>query len=1218
MSTLRRALAAVAASAVCAATVVALPFPSVAAEPAGVRINEVESSGGTPGDWVEFVNTTSSSVSLAGFTFKDDDDTHAFVFGPDATIPAGGVYVIDEKDGVGNFGFGLGGKDSARLFDPNGQLVDSRSWTAHAATTYGFQPGGSPDWTVTAEPTKGAGNVFGGSTPTPTPTPSATPSPTPTPNPTTAPAAGVVVNEIVYDAVSGVPSDSIELFNAGASPVDIGGWKVSDDKRTEVGTIAAGTVLAPGAFLVLVNGTDFPFGLGKGDEVVLFDSAGAVVDSYAYVNTAPLATWARCPDGTGAWAPATVVTLGAANVCAAPSVPASVRLNEVDSQPADWVELYNPGSTAFDLTGYELRDNSDDHRWMFLPGTTLPAGGFLVVDEATEGLVGGVRAAFRDPIGIGSADRIRLFDAAGTLVDDTLPWQGHAAIKGDTAAATLARCPDGLGDFVLARPTPGADNDCVLPDVVINEVESNGDATDWVEIVNRESAPLDISGWILLDNDPIGHAADVTPVAAGTVVAPGGRFVFDGGIHFSFGLGGADTVTIRSASGITVAEYSWTAHAQGVYARCSDGVGELRDVALSTKNASNACGNPVRINEVESDGGSPDDWIELVNPTGSPVDAAGLVLKDDDDTHVYTLPAGSTLPARGHLVVERADLGFGLGGADSVRLFERETLLDSTTWTAHAVATWGRCPDSTGVFGPTFTSTKGAANVCEAPAVAWPGVPDARVVDTAPTFLSDSSGLDSQVTADGTFLWAVDNGTGTFWKLRVAEDGSATPATGWENGKRARFPKDASNAGAAGPDAEGITVAGDDFVYLATERDNSAKGVNRNTVLKVDPNAPGPDVVANQEWDLTASLPAVAANVGLEAVEWIADTDLRTRLIDQNTGALYDPARYPGHGAGLFFTAVEDNGHVYAFALNADGTHALVAEIASGLPAAMALDWDSALGVLWAMCDDGCHGDGAQVTLNGTVTPDVVRISRPTGLPDTNNEGFATLPVALGGASTRPAWWFTDGLSVGALRVGGLPTVAGPVDPTPTPTPTASPTPMPTASPTPTATPSATATPTVTPSPTATPTPTAGGTVQPLPGDQLTGANRGPVRAPGSAVAGSPISVVVDADRAGQRVQVWLYSTPTLLAETTVDAQGRVAVTLPAGVTGSHRIAVYALDGTLLGWAPVEISASSATAPGSALASTGGTIATGSAVAGGILLLAGLTVMIARRRRTVG
>src|SRR5690606_24698676 len=157
----------------------------------------------------------------------------------------------------------------------------------------------------------------------------------------------------------------------------------------------------------------------KGDAAVLHDAADAVIDSYAYENTAPLADWSRCPDGTGDWAHATAATPGEPNDCSVEPVAGAVVLNEVDSQPADWVELYNPGDADFDLSGYELRDNSDDHSWRFLAGTTIAAGGFLVVDEASIGLVDGLEAAFRDPIGIGSADRIRLFDPAGTLLDDT-------------------------------------------------------------------------------------------------------------------------------------------------------------------------------------------------------------------------------------------------------------------------------------------------------------------------------------------------------------------------------------------------------------------------------------------------------------------------------------------------------------------------------------------------------------------------------------------------------------------------------------------------------------------------------------------------------------------------------------------------------------------------------------------------------------------------------
>lgn len=289
---------------------------------------------------------------------------------------------------------------------------------------------------------------------------------------------------------------------------------------------------------------------------------------------------------------ADALTLALDESVAAGQVGGSIRINEVDSQPADWVEFHNPGTGVLDISGYEIRDNSDDHRWQFPPGTAIAPGEFLVVDEASIGLVGGIETAFRDPIGIGSADRIRLFDATGALVDDTLPWDGHAAIDGDTAAATLARCPDAQGAFVLAHPTPAAANACVLPSVVINEIESNADVTDWVEIVNTSASAVDITGWTVMDADPVGHAGETTPLPAGTILEAGARFVFDQPDAFVFGLGGGDTVTVRDAAGRAIDEHVYPDHAEGVWARCADGSGEFVDIPDSTKGEPNACGSP--------------------------------------------------------------------------------------------------------------------------------------------------------------------------------------------------------------------------------------------------------------------------------------------------------------------------------------------------------------------------------------------------------------------------------------------------------------------------------------------------------------------------------------------------------------------------------------------------------------------------------------------------
>ena len=47
----------------------------------------------------------------------------------------------------------------------------------------------------------------------------------------------------------------------------------------------------------------------------------------------------------------------------------------------------NLGTGTMDLSGYEIRDNSDDHRWQFVEGHTVEAGGLFVVEATTVGKV---------------------------------------------------------------------------------------------------------------------------------------------------------------------------------------------------------------------------------------------------------------------------------------------------------------------------------------------------------------------------------------------------------------------------------------------------------------------------------------------------------------------------------------------------------------------------------------------------------------------------------------------------------------------------------------------------------------------------------------------------------------------------------------------------------------------------------------------------------------
>lgn len=56
----------------------------------------------------------------------------------------------------------------------------------------------------------------------------------------------------------------------------------------------------------------------------------------------------------------------------------------------DWVELYNPGGSAVDLTGYFLSDRSTNlDKWEIPAGATVPAGGYTMIRFSGRGIVSG-------------------------------------------------------------------------------------------------------------------------------------------------------------------------------------------------------------------------------------------------------------------------------------------------------------------------------------------------------------------------------------------------------------------------------------------------------------------------------------------------------------------------------------------------------------------------------------------------------------------------------------------------------------------------------------------------------------------------------------------------------------------------------------------------------------------------------------------------------------
>ena len=274
-------------------------------------------------------------------------------------------------------------------------------------------------------------------------------------------------------------------------------------------------------------------------------------------------------------------------------------INEVLTNPSgkddgqEWVEIYNPGPGAVDLSGWKVEAGTSTYgvKYTFAAGASVAAGDWVVVGES--GVAGADFAlAAGKLLGLGNAssscDAVRLVNSGGGVVDTVVygstnsdGWldDGGAAATSFPPApsegSSLARAADGIdtnasgADFTAApTPTPGAANVSSCDDgdgLVINEVLPNpagadGDA-EWVEIFNDSAAAIDLSSFSIAFGTSSFSKRVKFP--AGTTLAPGGFLVVGGalaadadvvvtGLDLGNASSNADAVRIEDCNGDSV------------------------------------------------------------------------------------------------------------------------------------------------------------------------------------------------------------------------------------------------------------------------------------------------------------------------------------------------------------------------------------------------------------------------------------------------------------------------------------------------------------------------------------------------------------------------------------------------------------------------------------------------------------------------------------------
>jgi len=259
---------------------------------------------GSPADWIELYNKGSKAVNIAGMWITDspgdeaiyqqipDDSKNSTIIPPKGFIvlicgaaDAGGVdiptSIINSKIFI-DIGISSSKDNNIAIYDPEKAEIDiSGDFNGlEDDKSFGRTTDGAGEWSVLASKTPGA------------------------PNNGSAPVVGdLIINEFmasndttIVPGVEGDFPDWIEIYNTGDTPIDMGGWYVTDDLSDSVkyqlpiDNPELTTVPGHGYLLVICDGTGeglhTNFKLKSGGEAVGISSDGITIkEGYTYCET---------------------------------------------------------------------------------------------------------------------------------------------------------------------------------------------------------------------------------------------------------------------------------------------------------------------------------------------------------------------------------------------------------------------------------------------------------------------------------------------------------------------------------------------------------------------------------------------------------------------------------------------------------------------------------------------------------------------------------------------------------------------------------------------------------------------------------------------------------------------------------------------------------------------------------------------------------------------
>lgn len=295
----------------------------------------------------------------------------------------------------------------------------------------------------------------------------------------------------------------VEFYNRTGTPIDLQDWYLSDSPLNLQKFQFSESLIVPAFGFTSIDFLQSGLEIKSRTGVFLTAPDGSTVHD-AFSSEIPIdgRSAGRTTPGGPDWALYALPTPGSENSASIPSK-ADYRINEVHFAGGfvEWIEIYNAGTEALDPTGLAFTFDEDGGPATPLTSAVPPRGHF-------------VANTFHNLNGSDTAE-IYLRDASGRVLD---------AVSIPSTRSIVAAWPDGSGDFSYNVPrSQGGPNPMPRETgIVITEImadpPSKDRAGEFIELFNRGSSPVDLSGWRF--SDGINYT-----FASGSTLAPGAYLV---------------------------------------------------------------------------------------------------------------------------------------------------------------------------------------------------------------------------------------------------------------------------------------------------------------------------------------------------------------------------------------------------------------------------------------------------------------------------------------------------------------------------------------------------------------------------------------------------------------------------------------------------------------------------------------------------------------------